>query len=392
MTILCSSQSTAPAIEAALPAPLTVVTTLAEAGEILDREPAERLVVVGTDVPFDDTLAFTSITGARHPAVGVVVIRPELELSEVQQGMRSGVRDIIQVDDLSGLSAACARSLELSGRAVPGVRAPSGGPVEGKVITVFSAKGGVGKTTTATNLSVVLNNSGAARVCLVDLDLAFGDVAITLRLEPRLTIVDALSMVEIQPGDLPTILTSYRPNHDCLLAPVAPGDAEKIPATLTTTLLKALPKLYDYVVVDTPSQLSEHVLAALDVSDYHVLITTPELPSLKNLRLSLDTLDMLGYSRDSRAVVLNRADSNVGLSVEEVERVAKTGLAVRVPSSADVPTSINRGTPLAAAQPDHRVSLAIRRLAAEQFAPELTAPGKHRAYAMSGLRRRGRSS
>jgi pilus assembly protein CpaE len=394
MTILCrSAHAESPAIEAALPAPVTVVATLAEAGEILLREPGERLVVVSIDVPFDDTLAFTSITGARHPGVGIVVIRPELELIEVQQGMRRGVRDVIQVDDLSGLSDACARSLELSDRAVPGVRAPSGGgPVEGKVITVFSAKGGVGKTTIATNLSVALNNSGASRVCLVDLDLAFGDVAITLRLEPRLTIVDALAMAEIQPADLPGILTSYRPNHDCLLAPVAPGDAEKIPATLTTTLLNALSKLYDYVVVDTPSQLSEHVLAALDVSDYHVLITTPELPSLKNLRLSLDTLDMLGYSRDSRAVVLNRSDSNVGLSVAEVERVAKTPLAVRVPSSADVPTSINRGTPLAAAQPDHRVSLAIRRLAAEKFAPELKAPGKHRSYAMSGLRRRGRTS
>jgi pilus assembly protein CpaE len=392
MTILCSSQSTAPAIEAALPAPLTVVTTLAEAAEILAREPAEHLVVVGVDMPFSETLTFTVAVGTAHPGVGVVVIRPELELSDVQQGMRCGVRDIIQVDDVAGLSDACARSLELSGRKLGGVQTPFDGTVDGKVVTVFSAKGGVGKTTIATNLSVALNNSGASRVCLVDLDLAFGDVAITLRLEPRLTIVDALSMSDIQPADLSRILTSYQPNHDCLLAPVAPGDAERIPASLTTTLLNALSKQYDYVVVDTPSQLSEHVLAALDVSDYHVLITTPELPSLKNLRLSLDTLEMLGYSRESRSVVLNRADSNVGLSVAEVERVAKTAVAVRVPSSADVPTSINRGTPLAAAQPDHRVSLAIRRLAAEKFAPELSAPGKHRSYAMSGLRRRGRAS
>jgi pilus assembly protein CpaE len=392
MTILCSSQSTAPAIEAALPAPLTVVTTLAEAAEILAREPAERLVVVGVDVPFSETLAFTVAVGSAHAGVGVVVIRPELELGEVQQGMRCGVRDIIQVDDVAGLSDACARSLELSGRMLGGVQTPFDGTVDGKVVTVFSAKGGVGKTTISTNLSVALNNSGASRVCLVDLDLAFGDVAITLRLEPRLTIVDALSMSDIQPAELSSILTSYQPNHDCLLAPVAPGDAERIPASLTTTLLNALSKQYDYVVVDTPSQLSEHVLAALDVSDYHVLITTPELPSLKNLRLSLDTLEMLGYSRESRSVVLNRADSNVGLSVAEVERVAKTAVAVRVPSSADVPTSINRGTPLAAAQPDHRVSLAIRRLAAEKFAPELSAPGKHRSYAMSGLRRRGRAS
>ncbi|HEY2984847.1 MAG TPA: hypothetical protein VGJ38_11895, partial [Jatrophihabitantaceae bacterium] len=159
MTILCSSQSTAPAIEAALPAPLTVVTTLAEAAEILAREPAERLVVVGVDVPFSETLAFTVAVGSAHAGVGVVVIRPELELGEVQQGMRCGVRDIIQVDDVAGLSDACARSLELSGRMLGGVQTPFDGTVDGKVVTVFSAKGGVGKTTISTNLSVALNNS-----------------------------------------------------------------------------------------------------------------------------------------------------------------------------------------------------------------------------------------
>ncbi len=393
MTILCrQGQSDSPAIEAALPAPVTVVVTLAEAGEILDREPAERLVAIGVDVPFTDTLAFTSATGTKHPGVGVIVIRPELKLADVQQAMRCGVRDVIPAGDVTALSDACARSLALSARTVSGVHTAFNGAAGGKIITVFSAKGGAGKTTIATNLSVALNNEGAARVCLVDLDLAFGDVAITMRLEPRLTIVDALSMTDIEPGDLSAILTNYRPNHDCLLAPVAPGDAEKIPASLTASLLGALSKLYDYVVVDTPSQLSEQVLAALDASDYHVLITTPELPSLKNLRLTLDTLEMLNYSRQSRSVVLNRADENVGLSLAEVEQVARCALAVRVPSSPDVPTSINRGTPLAADQPEHRVSVAIRRLAADRFAPDLRILGKHRAYALPGLWRHGRTS
>ena len=383
---------------AALPAPVLVVATFAEAGDALDRDFSERLVVVGPDVGLADALLFTSATWSEHPTVGVIVIRHTLELAEIQQAIRSGARDVLDTADLAGLSAACTRSLELSTRTLGVARTPFEGTVDGKILTVFSAKGGCGKTTIASNLSVALNNGGAARVCLVDLDLAFGDVAITLQLQPLVTIVDALALSEPEPANVSSILTNFRPNHDCLLAPVAPGDAEKIPATLTTTLLGVLSRMYDYVVVDTPSQFSEHVLAALDASDYHILITTPELPSLKNLRLTLDMLDLLGYSRDSRSVVLNRADENVGLTIVDVERVVKSPLAVHVPSSRDVPASINRGTPLTLEQPQHPVSTAIRRLAAERFAseqkkfaPEPTVTGKHRAIALSGLRRRRRT-
>jgi pilus assembly protein CpaE len=324
----------------------------------------------------------------------VIVRRDVLDVVEVQQAMRAGARDVVEAIDLRGLADACARSLHLSARSISTPRLVTDAPVEGKVITVFSPKGGAGKTTISTNLSVALNDSGAARVCLVDLDLAFGDVAITLQLEPKVTIIDGLGMVDPSAGDLAGLVTNFRPNHDCLLAPVSPTEIERIPAPLVTTLLVGLSRIYDYVVVDTPSQLSDHVLAALDASDYIVLITTPELPSLKNLRLTLDVLDTLGYSSECRAVVLNRSDDRVGLSVGAVERVVKCPLAVRVPSSQDVPRSINRGVPIVADEPEHPVSAAIRRLAAERFAPGLMATGKHRGMSMSlpGLLRRRRSA
>jgi pilus assembly protein CpaE len=380
MTIFCRTGTPRPqASEAALPAPVTVVSSLTFAMAILDSAAGERLVVIDNDVPLPDALAFTSHTAARHPSVGVILIRPSLDVGEIQLAMRAGACDVLDIADIAGLAAACARSLQQSAQVRSEPRAELDRSADGKIITVFSAKGGAGKTTISTNLSVVLNDGGNARVCLVDLDLAFGDVAIMLRLEPRVTIVDALAMTELQPDDVASILTNYRPNHDCLLAPVAPGDAEKVPASLTTTLLAALAQRYDYVVVDTPSQFSDHVLAALDASAFHVLITTPELPSLKNLRLTQDMFDLLGYDKKSRLVALNRADESVGLSLADVVQVAGSPLAIRIPSSSDVPTSINRGTPLAADQADHPITLAIRRLAAESFAPELTVHGKHRA-------------
>jgi MinD-like ATPase involved in chromosome partitioning or flagellar assembly len=393
MTIVCNAGERPPQeVIEILPAPVKFVATLDDAGKAVLRDRQEKLVLLGPAVAMAGVVPFATELTAEHPEVGLIVVREALDVREVQQAMRCGVRDVVERSDLRGLYEACARSLQLSNRTLAPLIATDAPPADGKVITVFSPKGGAGKTTISTNLSLALNDNGAARVCLVDLDLAFGDVAITLQLEPRVTIVDALDIGAPGPGDIPGLVTAYRPNHDCLLAPISPGDIERIPATLVTQLLGALSQLYDYVVVDTPSQLSEHVLSALDASGHHVLITTPELPSLKNLRLSLDVLDLLGYPPQTRSVVLNRADDSVGLTVAAVERVTKCALAVRVPASPDVPRSINRGVPIVADQPEHPVSAAVRRLAAENFAPALVPTAKHRGIAAAGRLRRRRSA
>ena len=231
----------------------------------------------------------------------------------------------------------------------------------GRIVTVFAAKGGCGKTILATNLAAILHAGGARRVCLVDLDLTFGDVASTLRLEPRRTIADAAS----RSGSLDffvvgSLVTPVATGFDCILAPVAPGESDLVSADLVGELLAELPRWYDYVVVDTPAQLSPQVLVALDSAHHHVLLTTPERPALKSLRRTLDLLDLLSYDRESRSVVVNRYDSGVGLSAEEVESTVNSSIACRIPSSRDVPTSTNLGEPLVLAQPDHPVGTAIR--------------------------------
>src|SRR5262249_45582281 len=145
------------------------------------------------------------------------------------------------------------------------------------------------------------------------------------------------------------------------------GDAEKIPASLVGELLVVLRTIFDYVVVDTPAQFSEHVLTAMDNSAHHVLLTTPDVPALKNLRITLDMLDLLSYPRQIRSVVLNRADSKVGLSLEDVERVVRWPIVAHIPSSREVPISINKGTPLTLASPGHPVSQAIYRFAQQRI-------------------------
>jgi pilus assembly protein CpaE len=127
-------------------------------------------------------------------------------------------------------------------------------------------------------------------------------------------------------------------------------------------LLRVLKRMYDYIVIDTPPAFTEHVLASFDVSDVYILLATLDIPALKNLRLTLDMLDVLGYPRESWQVVLNRSDSRVGLSVDDVTRTLKVPLATQIPSSRSVSASINKGVPIVLDEPRHPVSAAIKQL------------------------------
>jgi pilus assembly protein CpaE len=254
----------------------------------------------------------------------------------------------------------------------PGPAAPPPGPPpehNGKVITVFAAKGGCGKTVLATNLAVALAAGGTRRVCLIDLDLAFGDVAIMLQQNPEKTIADLIPAGDrVDETGLRTTVTPYIPGVDTLLAPVQPEVAESVTRDLVAELIYLARGMYDYVIVDTPPAFNEAVLAALDASHIYVLVATPELPALKNLRVTLDMFDMLDYQRENRIVVLNRADAKVGLSGADIERVVRAPIAALVPSSRDVPVTVNRGVPIVLDNPGHPVSTAIRELAKGRLA------------------------
>ncbi|MGW6199550.1 AAA family ATPase [Kribbella sp. NPDC055110] len=234
---------------------------------------------------------------------------------------------------------------------------------DGRIITVFAAKDGSGKTTVATNLAVTLCALGTHRVCLVDLDLQFGDVACILGLRPARSLYDGLQWAgSLTAEQAVSLMTPFRPALDCLLAPTGPGDAVQIPHTLVAELLHVLRGVYDYVVVDTPAQFNASVLAALDAADHQVLVATPERPSLKNLRLTLDVLDLL-YDAGDRTVVVNRSDSRADLAAADVDQLVRTPITVQLPNWTDVPASINRGEPISVGYPDHPVSQAVRRLA-----------------------------
>ncbi len=327
----------------------------------VSEDPRVTEVVIGPGVDAGAACVLAEWLRVERPGAGVVLVRTRLDVTVLSQALRSGIREVVATDDLTGLAEAVARSRDLGERMGGVLGAP--GASGGRVVTVFSAKGGVGKTTVATNVGAHLASTGS-RVLLIDLDLASGDVAISLQLLPELTMADVVAMgANLDEQALRSVVTPHACGLHVLAAPPDPTVAERVTDASVAEVLRVARQGYDYVIVDTPPSFTEHVLAACDASDLVLLVATLDIPAVKSLRLALETLDLLGHPRESRLVVLNRSDLKVGLHPSDVVAAVKQEIAVSVPNSLDVTAALNRGVPIVLDAPRHPVSVALRDLA-----------------------------
>jgi pilus assembly protein CpaE len=353
---------------------------LADLDTHLPRNPETVLVIIGATVDLDRALTFTAYQRVQRPLLGVLLLRPRLEPDVLAQAIRSGVREVIRERDTEGIRQAATRSVELSTALSTAIPESGDSAPRAKIITVCAGKGGCGKSVVATNLAAALSADGR-RVLLIDLDLQFGDVAILLQLPPARGLADAIGAAgRLDETALRAVLTPYRPSLDVLLAPSSPAEGDQVGPELVSEVLETARGMYDYIVVDTPAFVTDQVLAALDESDWFVPVVTPDLPTLKSVRLTVEMLDLLECPRDRWLVVFNRADSQVGLTDQDVEGAIGAHLSVHLPSSRDVPVSVNQGIPLTLDNPAHPVSLAIRQLANRCAGVTTAQESRHRVF------------
>src|SRR5205814_1103785 len=325
------------------------------------------VAVLGPSCAMPDGIIAAEKLVADRPEVGAILIAPELSTELFRQALRAGIRDVLPAPvDTTQLSEAVRRvvgSLSSSRVPAPGYVEPVG--ELGHVVTVFSTKGGAGKSVIAANLAVVLARRSTRPVVLVDADLQFGDVAVMLKLAPQHTIVDAVGSIDrLDASLLQNLLVRHEPSGVFVLpAPLEPAFADQIGADEMVRIVEMLRTFADYVVVDTPAYFNDVVLGLIEVSDDVLLVAGMDIPNIKNVKIGLQTLRLLNTPMSKLRLVLNRANSKVKLDVGEVERTLQVKADCLIPSDVVVPQSVNKGTPVVLDAPKSGVARSIEQLA-----------------------------
>lgn len=340
----------------------------------VDPQGAPLVLVLGPSWASADGLAGLGEVLSR-PGLGAILITEKLSTDLLQMALRAGVKDVLAAPvETEQLSAAVDRVAATLGTAASYESAVvqealEAGGVEragvGKVITVFSTKGGAGKSVIAANLAVVLARRSTKPVVLVDADLQFGDVAVMLKLAPQHTIVDAVGSADrLDPTLLQQFLMRHEPSGLLILpAPLEPSFADQISAGEMVRIIELLRTFCEYVVIDTPAYFNEVVLGLIEESDEVLLIAGMDIPNIKNVKIGLQTLRLLNVPMSKLHLVLNRANSKVKLDVSEVERTLQIKAEALIPSDVVVPQSVNKGTPVVLDSPKSGVAKSIEHLA-----------------------------
>lgn len=366
MTVIVEvDHSAAEALQSAVGANSAIVPALEHLHRYLDENPTEYAIIIGPSIDLTAAVALADTMRVTKPAVGVILVRRRVDTAVLAEALRAGMREVVEERDLKALNEAVARAYTLHDALTSASNDPRQEPTKrGTLITVFSAKGGVGKTTLSTNLAAALADGGKRNVCIVDLDLALGDVSIVMQLFPVHTIADAVGMEgSLDPQAVEGLLTQHSPGLSVLVAPVQPDAKDRIKGELIGRVLHILKERFDVVVVDTPPAFDDVVLQAFDESDLLLLVANLDVPALKSLKITAETLTLLNHPKDRWRLILNRADMKVGLTPAEVEKTLNLQIHASIPQSNDVPTSINHGKPIVLESPRHPVSQAIKRLA-----------------------------
>jgi pilus assembly protein CpaE len=319
------------------------------------------IVLMDINMPGVDGITATEAITQQVPSVQVVMMSVQGETDYLRRSMQAGAREfLVKPFSSEDLVNAIRRTYELGAtrrQMMPATMASAGAasvgreaaPAEqGKIITVFSPKGGAGCSSIAVNTAIaLLQSKQGTRVAIVDGCLQFGDVAVLLNLAATRSIVDLVPHVDELDNDLlETVMTTHHSGVKALLAPPRPELADRVGPGLIEKVLSMLRSLYTYIVVDTANAISDVTLTTLDAADRVVLVTTPDIPAIKDAKLFFEVIDALEYPPSKMVLILNKADPHNSIRAEDIQASIKHPVSVQLPlDERTAMLAVNQGVP-----------------------------------------------
>ena len=340
---------------------LLVASGMSDFGRALmaaDRDNSQALLMFTPTV--GDVEELLAASHQTRPEMALIVALPGPGNGSIGAALKAGAHEIVLLPaESTVVTAAVHKALA---RVTQAAENPPVTGDQAPLVVVLGPKGGVGKTTVATNLAVDLAGRGHSTL-LIDLDLQFGDVGIAMGVEPDRTIWDLVSAPGQLDGErLRAFLGESADGVHVLLAPVRPDQAESVTPELLDEVLQVARSEFDVVIADTPPAFTPTSILAIDRADQTIMVGTLDLSGTKNMKIGLETLELMGRPRDRVLVVLNRADSKVGLTHADVKGVLSRGHDVALPSDRWLPRSLNAARPIIASEPKSAPAKSLRDL------------------------------
>lgn len=350
---------------------LEVVAEAVDGKDVIEqaKEIKPDIILMDINMPKIKGIKATEIITREVPETSIIMMSVQEEQDYLRKAMVAGAREylikpfsddelITAINQVYDLEVERKSSLKQS-------REQTEEASEEKTISIFSSKGGVGKTLLSTNLAVYLQQSKKGDVVLVDLDLQFGDLDVLLDLTPRITIADAVDELDnLNVQNIDDYLLSYENGLQVLASPLRPEEAEMINGEQIKKLLSILSEKFNYVIIDTAQSFSEHILAALDNSELILLIAMLDLSTIRNVRLCLEVMEELEYPEENIKLILNRYSKDIGISIEDLEENLNYSVDIKIPSNGSLTIdSINQGVPFILEEPRAKISKQLIKLA-----------------------------
>lgn len=318
------------------------------------------IVLMDINMPGVDGITASERISQQSPFTQIIMMSVQGEADYLRRSMLAGAREfLIKPFSSDELVSSIRRVYQLGAsrrQVMPAMSHSASGaaaaaePVQrhaGKILTVYSAKGGVGCSTVAVNLAIAMQQYSAIKVAIVDTSLQFGDVGVLLNLYASRTIADLAAAVDDIDDEIITdVFISHNSGVKALLAPPRPEVADTVTPALITDVLERLKRLYDVIIVDTSSLLDDIVLNVLDLSDKIIVVTTPEIPAIKDAKLFFEVTEALEYERDRIIFILNKTDKRINIRAEDIEANIKYPIQGQLPlDERAATTAVNQGVP-----------------------------------------------